>query len=395
MTSLDSLTAPVADHHAARRRGHAAAHTGRTERQAGATTLRPLLAAAACLTVGLSTGDARADEECAPAHGLSTCVVADNLWPQAGTSPWLSLGPTTAAAPGGVGFGFVASYLSRPIGLQIASADPEGTTVYAVDNVLDATFVLSAGLSKRLELTLAAPIVLFQDGASTADVVGSDEFLPRSAFGDLRFGVRAHALPRQGPEGVGLSGRLEIVAPTGNPSAFVTTGTAQYVPGLSFDHQIGRFHWGLDGSVRIRETRELAGARLGSQVVTAAGASVDILDGGWLSTGLEAFALFTLVDQYTLQWDAVRLRREAVETEQMHIPAEWMLSVRSAGLLDGQLQTALAGGSFIPTGSESPVTTPRFRFALSVQYTPSTRARSKGDEVELEQEQEPDSVVMP
>jgi hypothetical protein len=43
-------------------------------------------------------------------------------------------------------------------------------------------------------------------------------------------------------------------------------------------------------------------------------------------------------------------------------------------MLDGQLQASLAGGSLIPTGGDSAVTAPRFRFVLGLRYVPAASA---------------------
>ena len=306
--------------------------------------------------------------ECQPLHGLSTCLVADNLWPQSGGNRWLSLAPTQTIAAGSASFGFVASYISRPIGLVIGSADPEGTTVYAVDNALGATFLAGVGITERLHVGLAVPTVLYQDGAGTADVVGSEQELPRSAVGDLRWGVAVELLQRPASAtGAALTGRFDLSAPTGDEAAFASAGTAVYVPGISFDHRVDRFQWSLDGAARIRGEHQLAGARLGTQLYAAAGASYDILADKWLSVGLEAFALFTLASQEQLVRDP-GTGMSATADDDIHIPAEWLLWVQTAGLLDGQLSTSLSGGSFIPTGSHSAVTTPRFRFMLGIHY---------------------------
>lgn len=334
-------------------------------------------AAAAPLALGLAltVGPAAAHAEegsCEPPSGLSTCVAADNLWPQAGPSPWLTIAPTTLTEPGLVGFGLVLTLLSRPIVLRVASPDPEGTDIYAVDDRLAGTFQATVGVADGLQLTLAMPLVLYQNGATIADVIGSSDFLPRSAMGDVRFGAAVRLLERAaGEDGVALASRFELSLPTGDEEAFVTSGSPVWAPGASLDHRIGRFSWGVDLSGRIAKERELGGATLGSQLGTALGAQLDILADGWLSAGLEAFALFTLAEQSDLVWDEATLSRSREDNAALHAPAEWLLSVRTAGLLDGQLVLALAGGSFIPTGSESPVTAPRFRFALSAQYVPA------------------------
>lgn len=323
------------------------------------------------LTAGVLLPGAAASDECQPRNGLSTCIAADTAWLYPGDSRWFRLAPTDTIPHGTVSFGLVASYLSRPIGLRIASPDPEGTTVWAVDDVVGATYLLALGLGGRTQIGLTMPTVLYQDGSGTADIVGSETFLPRSAAGDLRFGMTTTVVDRDpSADGPTVAGRFELSLPTGGRTTFTTNGAPVYAPGVGYDHRLGRVRWGLDASGRIRPTRELAGARIGSQLGAAAGVAVDILDDAWLSAGLEASALVTLVEQQELRWDAQRLERVAEPTDGLHVPAEWMLSVRSAGLLDGRLVTSLGGGSFIPSGDSSPVTAPRFRFLLGVRYVP-------------------------
>jgi OmpA-OmpF porin, OOP family len=333
---------------------------------------RPAAALAALLASVLATGTTSAAETCRPASGLSTCIAADNLWPYPAAGPWTSLYPTTTTPAGMVQLGLELSYLSRPIGLRVSSPDPAGTTSYAVDDVLDSTFLLALGVTERLQLSVAVPVVLFQTGSGVSSVTGSSDTLPRSAVGDLRFGVGVALLPRPAAEdGFALTGHFELGTPTGDRSAFITSGTAVYLPGLALQHRIGRFEWGVDAGARIRGSRVLAGASIGSQLSAAAGASVDILADGWLSANLETSWLFTLDEQQRLAWSSAASARVPEPTGVPHIPAEWLLGVRSAGLLDEQLQLSLGGGSFIPTAADSAVTVPRFRFLFGVRYVPA------------------------
>jgi len=309
--------------------------------------------------------------DCQPSSELSTCIAADAAWPHAGDGRWFRIAPTQPVPHGSVGFGLVASYISRPVGLRVASPDPEGTTIWSVDNSLLATYLMAIGLGDRVQLDLAAPVVIYQDGSGVADVEGSGQLLPRSAVGDPRFGVNVTVVPRaRRADGPALAGRFDLSLPVGDPSAFVTSGAAEYLPGVTYDHREGRVHWGLDLSARLRATRQLAGARIGSQIATAAGFMVDILSDDWLAAGAEASLLATVVEQQELTWDPDLLQRVAEPSTVPHLPAEWLVSVRSAGLLDGRLVTSLGGGSFIPTGGESPVTVPRFRFMAAIRYVP-------------------------
>ena len=344
----------------------------------------PKFAAVAAALLGSSwTGHAHAQVEqdaCQPRDGLSTCLASDNLWPHAGGGRWLSQAPTDTTADGSAAFGFVPTFLYRPIGLRVASPDPEGTIIYAVETVLAASFLAGIGVGDRVELDIAAPVVLHQTGASKSDVVGSDEALPRSAVGDLRFGARLALIQRDaGQDGPALAARFEMAAPTGQDNAFVGYSTATWAPGVSFDQRIGSLSLGVDAGARLRGAVELGGAAIGSQISTSLGVGYDILDDGWLSVGAEAFALFTLNEQ-RIQVAVPGQSQPSEEPGDPHIPAEWLLSVRSAGLVDGRFRVSLGGGGLIPTGSDSAVTAPAFRAVMALHYVYGADEPADADE---------------
>jgi hypothetical protein len=334
------------------------------------TTHPKLLAGALALALLGGAQDAIAqDDPCFPRDGFSTCIASDNLWPQVGGPRWLSQASTHTAPESSAAFGLVPTYYLRPIGLRIASADPEGTTVYAVENAVASTFLLGIGVTDRLQLHLAAPVVLYQDGASKTDIVGSDQALPRSAVGDLRFGA-AFAIVQRAPleEGFGLAGRFEMAAPTGVSEAFTGFPTATYAPGLTADYHIAGFTVGVDAGARIREYVKLAGAAIGTQISASVGVSYDFFDDSLLSANLEAWALISTLQQNDLVVEPGQFVAEEQPSSTPHIPMEWMLSLRTASLIDGRFRASLGGGSFIPTGSDLPVTTPAFRLAAGVHY---------------------------
>src|SRR5690349_16655581 len=76
-------------------------------------------------------------DDCAATASYSGCINADNLRPHAGAGPLLSLGSTTTTPDGKASIGLVGSYLSRPIGLRVASTDPDGTVLAIIDNAVD------------------------------------------------------------------------------------------------------------------------------------------------------------------------------------------------------------------------------------------------------------------
>jgi OOP family OmpA-OmpF porin len=266
-------------------------------------------------------------------------------------------------------FGVHMSYLYRPVGLRVASADPDGTTIYAVEHVLGAAVLVAIGVTEQLQLQLAAPMVLYQDGASKADVVGSDEFLTRSAVGDFRFGALFSVVERErAADGFGLAARVELAAPTGNDEAFAGAPSATYAPGISADYRIGRFSVGADVGARVREDTDFTGTVIGSAITGALGLGVDAIEQGWLRFDAEAFASFGLVRGVTEERDA-RTNEVTDIPLPLHIPAEWLVSVSTAGLLDRRFRVRLGGGSFIPTGDVVPVTAPAFRAVFGLSYT--------------------------
>src|SRR5262249_21835068 len=152
--------------------------------------------------------------------------------------------------------------------LRIGSADPEGTLVYILDNVIDASLLWAVGITDRLELTLVAPVTLFQDGSGLGPVLGTQEELPRSAVRDPRFGLTYALLPRPRrgtPAGLAVTSRLEFGIPIGDEGAFASASSMVANPGVVGDYRLGRFDFGLELGARIRTTDRFASARIGTQ----------------------------------------------------------------------------------------------------------------------------------
>ena len=311
-----------------------------------------------------------AEDACQPRDGLSTCFVADNLWPHAGTSRWASQAPTETTAAESLAVSFFNAYLHQPVGLRVPSPDPEGTTVYAVEHLLSSSLAMALGVTEDLQVSLVLPFALFQQGAGKADVLGSEDRLPRSALGDLRFGATLAWLERdEGAPGPGLSTRFGMTLPTGQDEGFLSSPSAVYAPGASFDYRLGDLTLGADLGLRLRRPVDFANIQIGSQLTASLGASYDLLSDGWLSVNLEAFSLVTLASQLAV----VRATDGSTTTEEsgpIHAPAEWLLTAQTAGLLDGRFRASLGGGSFIPTSDSFAVTTPAFRVMTALHFVP-------------------------
>ena len=343
------------------------------------------LAAALTTLTTLLPADALADD-CDPRGGVSTCVDVDNLWPHAGGGPFFAIGATATTPRSQLAFGFVGSYLSQPLGFGVASADPAGSTIFAVSDRVDATFLFALGVTDRLELTIAAPSTLYQSGAGLSDIVQGGGALPRSAVRDFRFGFALALLarPRTGElRGPALTLRGEVGAPVGSRAAFTGGLAATLAPSIVFDYRIGRVVIAAEALARVRPEAPLATAVIGTQVGGALGVSVDAIRGHWLTVAAEAFALPTIAKQGVDP-------RDAGATSRLLAPAEWIASISTARLLGGDLVLSLGGGGPIPITPHA-ATSPRYRLDAAIRYAP-TGHDTDGDGVLDRDDKCPDSM---
>jgi OOP family OmpA-OmpF porin len=313
---------------------------------------------------------------------VSPCVDSDTFWPHPGPSQFITIGGTETVQVDRFAAGLVGTYLSRPIVLQLPSAP--GSPRAAVDNQLDATFLFAYGLTDRLELDLALPVTIFQDGAGTSPLTGGGD-LPATATRDMRFGLtyafvtRPAKHPwRHDASGFGLAARFETVAPTGDDDAFAAERGGVFVPSIDADFRSYRFSAGAELGARIRPVADFAGARIGTQGVIAAGVGFDVLPKHDLLTlGGELRMLPVFTEQATVTQTANGLSSSANGTFIM--PMEWLATARSAPFEGGDLTFELGVGGSIPTSVDpsgtlfAPVTSPRVRVVLGVTFAPLGR----------------------
>ncbi len=329
------------------------------------------LAAGTALAAALfAVSDARAD---CSVPIISPCIDSDTLWPHPGPTQFLTVGGPETVASGRLAFGLVTTYLIQPITLKSPSPGSTGSTRPLVDNLVDATFLFGYGLTDRLELDLALPVTVFQDGAGTSPITGGAA-IPTTATRDLRFGVTYAFLerPRKNPErhdasGIGFAARFETSAPTGDDGAFAAERSAVFSPSLALDYRSHRFFVGGELGMRIRPITDFLGARIGTQGVIAAGVGFDVLLHEMLSVTAEARLLPVFVEQADVQTTPTL---SSSANGKFITPAEWMVSVRSAPFAGGDLSLQLgAGASF----GLAPITTPAFRAALGLVFAPRGR----------------------
>lgn len=311
---------------------------------------------------------------------LSTCIDSDTLWPHAGPQRFVAVGGTETVPRSNVSFGLVASYQSRPIVVHLPSPGPAGSDRTVIDNQLSSTFLFGYGVTDRLELDLALPITLLQDGSGASLITGGANDVSATAMRDLRFGAtfaivprvrRAAWAPRVGPrEGNywSLAGRFQMSAPTGDKQQFAGDVGAVFVPSLSADMRIGRFYGAAEAGLRIRPSTEFAGARIGTQALFAVGGGFDILPKNLLSVTAEVRIMPILIEQATVVRDQGQLT--STPNGKFIAPAEWTIGVRTAPLAGGDFSILASGGGWLPMGPDAPVTVPRFRFTLGLSFAP-------------------------
>jgi hypothetical protein len=327
--------------------------------------------------VGLGEREARAKECTNPL--VNTGIHSDTYWPNPGPTRFATVGGTETVGEGQVGFGLMATYLSRPVILRVASPGPGGSDQYAVDNQVTGNFLFAYGVTPRLQLDFALPYTFVESGAGTSPLTGG-EALHDTAVRDLRFGIAYAIVPRErispdaqaerAPSSWSLAGRMTVSAPTGDSTDFAGERSAVFAPALAADYRYHVLFAGLEVGARLRPTTEFAGARVGSQLATGLGAGIDVLDRERLSIMAEARTYVNFAEQHDTAQSAFGISSKP--NGKSITPAEWLLAVRTAPLLAGDISFLAGGGGPIPIG-DAAITVPRFRFVLGAVYAPTAR----------------------
>lgn len=343
------------------------------------------------LTIGfllLVAGASRAEAKECDNPLVSTCINADTLWPNPGPLRFTGVSGTETVAAGQVGFGLVGTYHSQPILLRVASPGPGGSDQAVIDHQVNGNFLFAYGVSDRLQLDLALPITLVQTGSGTSALTGG-RVLRDTAVRDMRFGFAYALVPRMRIDPVqaaneggagkswSLAARFHVSAPTGDNTDFGGERTAVFVPDVAADYRIDRLFFGASLGARVRPVSEFAGARIGTQLTTAAGVGFDIIPREMLSVMLEGRAYVNFAAQHRTSQSAFGIASEERPDDKTIIPAEWLLGVRSAPFFAGDISFHAAGGGPIPLGPDA-ITVPRYRFVLGAVFAPTERD-SDGD----------------
>ncbi|MEP7050379.1 MAG: hypothetical protein ABJB12_08510 [Pseudomonadota bacterium] len=331
------------------------------------------------------TGSARASG-CAPNPSLSACFDANSLWLPSGKASFISMPDTRVTGVGRVSFAAASEWLRRPVVLHVDSPDAGGRDVQAVGSALDASFFLSFGVAKALELNLAAPLRLYQVGAGTAGIASqSAPPLERNAVRNPRLGLAYSLDDAIALQGLGLRLALDASLPLASEQEFAGERSLVVMPNAALSLRAGMLLMQAEVGARLRRSLDFGGIRLGNQGVIALGWGLDLLDPGRLFVGLEAFALPALGDGRAAQGPS----GATSSTRVTYVPAEWLVSVRSCFRRNNAWSLGVAAGTGIALSSETRssaagttttrflgVATPDFRSLLVLRFAPAADPES-------------------
>lgn len=337
--------------------------------------LASLLSYAVVASVALRVTSARA-VDCTPNTGQSTCFDADSLWFRATSDRFVHVDRAHIPEAGTITLAAATTYASRPVVAIAAAPDPEGREIHVIDSLWSVTLLAAAVPFENAELNFAAPLVLLQDGNGLGGITTRGNWdLRATALRDPRIGF-AYGLPFVTYDVRGAVKALaDLALPLGDEKNFAGEAGFVVAPALAAEMDVDWFFLGASFGARLRRTVPFAGARLGSDLGVSLGAGAHILDNSLLSAGAEATARPQLSSQrYTTAADD--------QVDSILIPAEWSVFVSSAPWNVEGPTFRLAGGGAIPLSHKTVedvdgdktddwfagVTSPMFRFVLSVHY---------------------------
>jgi hypothetical protein len=325
----------------------------------------------------LSTARAQA-AECASPAGLSPCFDANALWLPAGSTKFMVLPGTRSTALKQPTWGFASELLHRPVLLHTASPDPDGRDLHIVDFAVDSSLFGALGLVQDLELSLVAPLRVYQRGAGAGGIASqSAPEIAHTTLRDPRIGLAYARDDTLLARGLGLRVGLDASLPLGNEQAFSGERSFVLAPSATVGFQRWRLRTSASLGLRLRRAVDFGGVRLGNQAFLALGVGVEVLAPGILFFAVEAFGSAPLKDSRAAT-------AGPLVTEVNLFPAEWLGSVHSS-LGTAHWALGLGAGTGIPLSSETRATSngpstqrflgvgsPDFRSLIVVRYSLGT-----------------------
>jgi outer membrane protein OmpA-like peptidoglycan-associated protein len=300
------------------------------------------------------------------AQGTDTSIDVQNYRPSPGPGNYLGVMGSDVAPHVQIGFTLDFNYQHKPL---VFESDDGDVVSEAVKYQATLDFLWALGLFNVLQIGVALPVVIAQDGQGLSELSEDATKLSTTAIRDLRLHLKGRLLgggklgggkggiDRDGP-GLALSVALSV--PTGNDESFAGDRTVTVDPVLVFDYRIKFFKFALNAGVRVRQMSRVADFDMGHQLLYGAGLGFMLVD-----KRLHLLAEFE--GGYNLNGDS---------PTSIRIPMEARAAVGWAFLKGKDLQLLVGGGM----GFGQAPTVPQFRVLLSLRYAP-LNADADGDGV--------------
>ncbi len=182
-----------------------------------------------------------------------------------------------------VGFSLFLNYQHKPFVLrQILDGRPTGVEYDAIEYQVGADFLWSLGLFNIVQVGLALPVVLAQDGTGPEPTDPASPGLASTAVRDMRIDLQTRIIGG-GPwgtvgSGFGLAGALVLGIPTGDSENFAGDANVVAEPLLIADYDLGFLAAAVNIGARIREESAFLDYAVGHQLVWGLGVTARFLD---------------------------------------------------------------------------------------------------------------------
>ncbi len=294
------------------------------------------------------------------AQGTDASIDVQNFRPAPGPGNYLGVQGSDVAPHLQIGFNLDFNFQYKPLVFEA----PDGSTSDAVKYQATFDFIFALGFFDILQIGVALPVVVAQDGTGLADLAGTSK-LSTTAIRDLRLYLKGRLLGGgkfggESKDGPGLALSLGMSVPTGNDESFAGDRNVTVDPLLVFDYRVKFFKLSLNFGARVRQMSVVADFHLGHQLIYGLGLGFMLLDKRLLLLGEYEGA-------YGINGKTDTAKR---------IPMEARLGIGWAFGKAKDLSVIVAGGM----GFTATPTVPEFRVMGALRYAP-VNVDSDGDGV--------------
>ena len=200
-----------------------------------------------CILAGPTKARAQVSNIATPAIGL------DRFWLEPGPGGFLAGTDASVLEPGSMHGALMASLMSRPIVLTQLQGGEEASVPVRLR--LGYELAVARGITRRLQLGLAVPVIAAQDGDRLQGIDLSEKSLDPVAMGDVRLHAKFR-LQEQPDAKLGYGLVMNLRLPTGNENHFA--GEAGLVVGWSLlaDYRWRNLRMAANLGLRLR-TKEV------------------------------------------------------------------------------------------------------------------------------------------